>query len=66
MVYCFLDHGELEIDNNATEREIKVLVMERKNFSRPFHYVKYEDYAILLPWNNATLLSESEGASDVA
>jgi hypothetical protein len=29
MVYCFLDHGELEIDNNATEREIKVLVMER-------------------------------------
>jgi len=28
----FLDHGELEIDNNATEREIKVLVMARKNF----------------------------------
>ena len=28
----FLDHGELEIYNNATEREIKVLVMARKNF----------------------------------
>ncbi len=26
-----LDHGEFEIDNNATEREIKVLVMARKN-----------------------------------
>ncbi len=28
----FLDNGECEIDNNATEREIKVLVMARKNF----------------------------------
>ncbi len=28
----FLNDGELEIDNNDTEREIKVLVMARKNF----------------------------------
>jgi|TARA_B100002049_G_C16060748_1_gene367934 transposase len=28
----FLENGEAEIDNNATEREIKVLVMARKNF----------------------------------
>jgi transposase len=28
----FLNDGELEIDNNATEREIKILVMARKNF----------------------------------
>ena len=28
----FLTNGELEIDNNATEREIKLFVMARKNF----------------------------------
>ena len=28
----FLENGECDIDNNATEREIKVLVMARKNF----------------------------------
>ena len=28
----FLNDGEIDIDNNATEREIKVLVMARKNF----------------------------------
>jgi len=99
----FLDHGELEIDNNATEREIKVLVMARKNvlfsysvegaealgiyFSviqsarahdlEPESYLTavfkaiplcktYEDYAALLPWNDAKPLSEAESLGNVA